>query len=134
MHQEGEQKMKACCIPLVTLCMLLLFSILTNRYVQDSCTYWISELEVISTLVDSAQWEYAADHTQSILQDWQHHGSIFHMLLEHQDLDEAENLFYAALASIRTENIAEAQINIYLLISQLRFIASTQEAALENFL
>lgn len=126
--------MKTCCIPLIILSAILLFSIFTNLYVQNSCSYWIDELEAVSELVDIAQWETAQKRTQDILQDWHRHGKIYHMLIEHQDLDEAEDLFYASMAAFHTKNTVESQINLYLLISQLRYIAATQDAALENFL
>ena len=126
--------MKACFIPLSALSAILLFSLLTGGYVQHSCTRWISELESISFPVDTEQWEQAEETVSSILQDWQKHENVYHMILEHQDLSDAKDLFLATMAALHAKDLAESQINLQLLIAQLQFINDTQRVSLKNLL
>ena len=126
--------MKTCIIPLSILGLFLLFSLLTGSFVHRSCTQWISELETISTLADTEQWERAEHSLSDIMQDWQRHERVYHMVLEHRDLSDAKELFLATMAAFHATDQAESQINLQLLISQLQFIADSQRVSLKNLL
>ena len=125
--------MRAFYIPVTLLALILVFSLLTNRYVQQNTAQWIESLDAVTALADAEQWESVKERISEVQQDWLRHDVVHHVILKHQDLDAAEELFAGALAACHAKDGAELHIHLQQLITQLQFLAETQDARLENF-
>lgn len=126
--------MKTFYIPLALLAALLLFSVITGSYVQQCTQEWTALLDQCDDFLREEQWERTENLLQETYRSWEKHTAIFHMILEHQDLDTAEQFFAGAFAACRQRSSTELQIYLYQLNSQFRFLAETQKADLKNIL
>ena len=126
--------MKAFYVPVALLTTILFFSIFTGSYVQRSTQKWIVLLEQCDGFLREEQWERTENLLTRAYEGWQAHSTTFHMLLEHRDLEEAENLFSGAFAACRDRNSEDLTILLHQLSSQLLFLAETQKANIKNIL
>ena len=91
-------------------------------------------LEQCEGFFQEEQWERTENLLHETHRSWEKHTAAFHMILEHQDLETAEQLFSGAFAACRQQSSTELQIYLYQLNSQFRFLADTQQADLKNIL
>ena len=126
--------MKALFIPVALLTIILSFSIFTSSYVRQCTQEWIFLLDQCEGFLREEQWERTENRLTSAYEGWQQHATTFHMILEHRDLEEAENLFSGAFAACRDRNSEDLTIFLHQLNSQLLFLAETQEADIKNIL
>ena len=126
--------MKALYIPVALLMSILFLSIFTGSYVQQRTQEWIILLEQCDGFLREEQWERTENLLTRAYDGWQQHTTTFHMLLEHRDLEEAENLFSGAFAACRDRNSEDLTILLHQLSSQLLFLAETQKANIKNIL
>ena len=77
-------------------------------------------------------WSGAAGALRRAYEDWDRDQTFLHTILEHDALDEAEQLFAAAMAACRQEDGEEALIQIAQLTVCLEQIAETQGISIRN--
>ena len=126
--------MKALYIPLALLTIILLSSVTASFYISQHANEWSAILEQCEDYLHEEQWERAQDRLSAAHEDWKQHNAVLHMILEHQDLDEAERLFSGAFAACRERDSVELRILLRQLRTQLHFLAETQKADLKNIL
>ena len=126
--------MKAFYVPVSILAVLLLFSLWGSAYVQTQTDTWISAVESLSSSLEEKHWHEAESRLLAVHKDWSNSQGIFHLILAHKDLDDAEKCFSGALAACREEDRVEFSIYLAQLISQLIFLGDTQEITLKNIL
>ena len=112
--------MRAFYIPLGLLAVILGFSLWTGRYVELRTEHWIALLEETE---ESARQE-----------DWDSSQTFFHTIMEHDELDKAEDLFAGAFAVCREEDGADFHTLLAQLVNQLRLLAETQNGGIKNVL
>ena len=126
--------MKAFYIPLAILTAILLLSLITGSYTQRCAQEWIFLLEECDDFLQEEQWEHTETRLLETLNSWKKHATVFHMILDHQDLETTDQLFSGAFAACRQQDRIELQIFLYQLNSQFLFLADTQRTTLKNIL
>ena len=126
--------MKAFYVPVSILVALLLLSLWGCAYVQTRTDTWITAVEALSVPIEEAHWHEVESQLLAVHKDWSNSQGLFHLILEHNDLDEAEKCFSGALAACREEDSVELSIHLAQLISQFIFLGDTQEVTLKNIL
>ena len=126
--------MKAFYIPLALLTAILLFSLITGSYVQRCTQEWISLLEECDDSLRKEQWEHTEAFLGEALSAWEARAALFHMFLDHDALENIDQLFSGAFAACRQKDRVELQIFLYQLHSQFLFLADTQRTTLKNIL
>ena len=124
--------MKAFYIPVGLLALILGFSLWTGRYVELRTQHWTALLEETGEAARQEDWGEAADRLERAYEDWDRDQTFLHTILEHDALDEAEQLFAAAMAACRQEDGEEALIQIAQLTVCLEQIAETQGISIRN--
>ncbi|MBR3704987.1 MAG: DUF4363 family protein [Oscillospiraceae bacterium] len=126
--------MKAFYIPITLLTIILSCSVAASSYTRQCTADWIAKLEQCEDFLHEEQWERAQDRLLAAQKGWLQHATALHMILEHEDLEEAERLFSGAFAACREHDSTELRILLHQLITQLDFLAETQKANLKNIL
>ena len=126
--------MKAFYVPVALLTTILFFSIFTGSYVQRSTQKWIVLLEQCDGFLREEQWERTENLLTRAYEGWQAHSTTFHMLLEHRDLEEAENLFSGAFAACRDRNSEDLTILLHQLNSQQKHKKPTSKISSNHLL
>ena len=93
--------MKAFYIPVGLLALILGFSLWTGRYVELRTQHWTALLEETGEAARQEDWGEAADRLERAYEDWDSSQTFFHTIMDHSELDEAENLFAGAFAVCR---------------------------------
>lgn len=126
--------MRAFYIPVTLLTIILFSSVAASSYTRQCTAEWIAMLEQCEDFLHEDQWERAEDRLCAAQEGWETHATVLHMILEHEDLEEAERLFSGAFAACREHDSTELRILLHQLRTQLDFLAATQKANLKNIL
>lgn len=126
--------MKALYIPVAVLAAILLLCLGTGSYINTCTEGWLDGLDKTSELIEKELWNDAQTQLLSVHRDWEHRQAVFHLFLEHQDLDEAEILFSGAIAACHERDSVEMRIHLKQLSTQMVFLAETQAVSFQNIL
>ncbi|MDE7262719.1 MAG: DUF4363 family protein [Oscillospiraceae bacterium] len=126
--------MKYFYIPACILTVILGFSLWTGWYVEGRTEYWSALLEQADQAGREEDWEAARSQMEQIYADWQGSQTFFHIIMEHSELDEAEDLFSGAFAMCREEDDADFHQLLAQLLKQLELLSETQQTSVKNIL
>lgn len=126
--------MKAFYIPMSLLLVILGFSLWTGRYVEQHTERWNAMLEEIEDLARNEAWAEAEVRLETAYADWDASQTFFHTIMDHSELDEAENLFAGAFAVCRERDSADFHMLLAQLAGQLRLLSETQCVSIKNIL
>ncbi len=126
--------MKAFYIPMGLLLVILGFSLWTGRYVEQHTERWNAMLEEIEDLARNEAWAEAEVRLETAYADWDASQTFFHTIMDHSELDEAENLFAGAFAVCRERDSADFHMLLAQLAGQLRLLSETQCVSIKNIL
>lgn len=126
--------MKSLYIPAGILAVILGFSLWSGRYVEQRTGHWSALLEQADQRGRQEDWEAAREQMEKTYQDWQGSQTFFHIIMDHNELDEAEDLFAGAFAMCREEDDADFHQLVSQLIKQLELLSETQQASIKNIL
>ena len=126
--------MKYFYLPAGILAAILCLSLWTGHYVETRTDYWNALLEQAGEAGRQEDWNAARDQLDKIYRDWQSSQTLFHVIMEHSELDEAEDLFAGAAAVCREEDGADFHQLLAQLMKQLELLAETQQTSIKNIL
>lgn len=126
--------MKAFYIPAGLLAAILGFSLWTGQFVEQRTTHWTDLLEETEHLAQQEDWKQAEKQLEKAYADWDSSQTFFHTIMDHDELDEAENLFSGAFAVCREEDSADFHMLLAQLMGQLRLLSETQSLSVKNVL
>lgn len=126
--------MKSFCIPMALLLVILGCSLWTCSFVEQRTTHWSDMLSEVEELARQEDWSRAEERLRAAYADWDDSQTLLHILLEHDELDEAESLFSGAFAACREEDDADFHLLLAQLTEQLRLLAETQSVSIKNIL
>lgn len=126
--------MKAFYIPAGLLAVILGFALWTSQYVEQRTAHWTALLEETEHLAQQEDWEKAEKHLEKAYADWDSSQTFFHTIMEHDELDEAENLFSGAFAVCQEEDSADFHMLLAQLMGQIRLLSETQSLSIKNVL
>ena len=126
--------MKALYVPSFLLAFLLVVSLWVNSGVQRDTRQWLAAVDSVIELLPDEAWTEMEARLLSLYQNWDQRKTTLHMIMEHQDLDEAEKLFAGAFAACREQDSVELHILLEQLRTQILFLAETQQANVKNIL
>ena len=124
--------MKAIYIPSAILITILSASLWSGSYIQKYTSEWIDTLEGSYHHAQSEDWAKAEEMLEHVLMNWEEESKLLHILLEHQDLDDAKRLFSSALAACKEHERTEYLLMLRQLITQIRLLGEAHTASLQN--
>ena len=126
--------MKALYIPAGLLALILGFSLWAGRYVELRTDQWIAQLEETAGTAGREDWDHAEEQLSRVYDSWDGVQTFFHTIMEHDELDKAEELFAGAFAVCREEDGADFHTLLAQLMNQLSLLAETQSISIKNVL
>lgn len=124
--------MKAFYLPAGVLALILAFSLWAGRFLEVRTEHWSGLLSEVSQAAEAEDWSRAGDALQRAYEDWDGDQTFLHTILEHDTLDDAEQLFSAAMAACQQEDSGEVLLQIAQLTGRLKQIAETQGVSIKN--
>ena len=126
--------MKVLVLPLGAIAVILAFSLWAGSYVSARTGAWASQLSAADDSAQQERWEEAENAIQQGYDDWNSRQTFLHIVMEHEELDEAESLFAAAFAACSLRDAPDFQATLAQLISQMSLLAETQQVSIKNIL
>ncbi len=126
--------MKYFYVPMGILVVILGFSLWSGYYVEGRTDHWNAMLTQADESGRQERWEEARDRMDRLYQDWQDAQTFFHIIMDHEELDKAEELFAGAFAVCREEDDADFHQLLAQLMQQLSLLAETQQTSIKNIL
>lgn len=126
--------MKNFYIPAGILLVILGFSLWSGRYVELRTDHWNALLEQADREGGLENWNSAREQMDRIYEDWQGSQTFFHIIMDHEELDHAEELFAGVFAVCREEDGADFHQLLAQLMQQLDLLAETQQTNIKNIL
>ena len=126
--------MKELAAAAVLLVVLLAVSLWVGSGVQRATREWVVELEKLTEMAEDGSWSEMEARLFALYRDWARRGGSFHLVMEHRDLDEVEELFAGAVAACAECDGVEFRMHIERLRTRLMFLAETQQMSLKNIL
>jgi len=121
-------------IPVGILAVILGFSLWSGRYVELRTDHWNALLEQADREGRLENWDSAQEQMDRIYEDWQSSQTFFHIIMDHEELDKAEDLFAGAFAVCGEEDDADFHQLLAQLRQELAMLAETQQASIRNIL
>lgn len=126
--------MKALAVPTLILALLLAFSLWNAALVDTQTGVCTASLQQAELCARRDSWIAAEERLQQSHHSWQQIRPYFHMVMEHQDLDEAESLYAAAFAACKLRDAPDFHTALAQLQTALEHLAEKQRLNPENIL
>lgn len=126
--------MKTFFIPAGVLAVILGFSLWTGYYVEGRMEHCGGLLEETDEAVRQEDWTAAAARLEQAYADWGRSQTFLHVVMEHEELDKAEELFAGAFAMCGEGEGAGLRTLLAQLMRQLEALAETQSLGIKNIL
>lgn len=121
----------------IPFCLLLaLFAAsLANAAVSDALVEdWCAALDALQQTAQAEKWDAVRDDLAVLHESWDAHATYFHIILQHDELNEVEALFARADSFAFEQDEGELRACVAELQSQLRVLSEMQEISIRNIL
>lgn len=126
--------MKYLCISAAVLSLLLVLSLLNARAVGEETGDWCLRVEEARAAAGSGDTEAAAARMDELRSMWLSRRTYYHIVLEHDELDNVEELLERSLAALECGDAEGFYEESAALTVQLRVLAEMQGLSIENVL
>lgn len=126
--------MKTFFIPAGVLAAILGFSLWTGYYMEGRMERWDVLLTETDEAVRQEDWTAAAERLERAYADWSGSQTFLHVIIEHEELDKAEELFTGAFAMCGEEEKTGLRTLLAQLMRQLDALNETQSLGIKNIL
>ena len=118
------------------LLLLALFSAtLLNAAVADGLVHgWCAELDKLQDTAQAEDWDSVRGDLSALHESWDKHTAYFHIVLQHDELNEVESLLAKADSFAFEQDEAELRACIAELKSQMLVLSEMQEISIRNIL
>ena len=121
----------------IPFCLLLaLFdATLINTAVADGLvTDWCAELDKLQDTAQAKDWDSVRDELSVLHESWDAHATYFHIILQHDELNEVESLLARADSFAFEQDEGEFRACVAELKSQLLVLSEMQDISIQNIL
>ena len=101
-----------------------------DRLVEDWCT----ELDQLQSTAQAEDWDSVRTDLAAFHQGWDRHATYFHIILQHDELNEVESLLARADSFAFEQDEGEFRACVAELQSQLLVLSEMQEISIRNIL
>lgn len=126
--------MKTFFIPAGVLAVILGFSLWTGYYVEGRMEHCDVLLTETDEAVRKEDWTAASECLERAYADWGRSQTFLHTIIEHEELNKAEELFAGAFAMCEETEGAELRALLSQLMRQMDALSETQSLGIKNIL
>lgn len=117
------------------LLLSLLFASLANAYASGHYVEaWCREISAIQDAAQEENWEKVREQLGALHECWDERAAYFHIILQHDELNEVESLLARARSFAIEQDEGEFRACAAELQSQLRVLSEMQEISIKNIL
>ncbi|MBQ9460197.1 MAG: DUF4363 family protein [Oscillospiraceae bacterium] len=124
--------MKYFYLPSALLCLLLALSLWNANKVESEIDDWCSVMAEASEAAARGDNAAALAAVSGLREEWRMRRTFYHSILEHDELNDAEELLVRAESVLLSGDADEFTVEAAALAARLRAIAEKQELRIEN--
>mgnify|MGYP002724748916 CR=1 FL=1 len=121
-------------IPFLLLLALFGTALLNAAVADGLVTDWCAELDKLQDTAQAEDWSAVHDSLAALHESWDKHTAYFHIVLQHDELNEVESLLARADSFAFEQDEAELRACIAELRSQMLVLSEMQEISIRNIL
>ena len=95
---------------------------------------WCAELDRLQDTAQAEDWDAVRADLALLHEGWDGHATYFHIILQHDELNEVESLLACADSFAFEQDEAEFRACVAELQSQLRVLSEMQQVSVKNIL
>ncbi|NLU23430.1 MAG: DUF4363 family protein [Clostridiales bacterium] len=126
--------MKICAISSGVLVVLLTLTLLNSVYLSRCCSQWTEQLSQADRYAAQDDWSTARQTMDGFAADWDKRQTYLHIVIEHDEIDNAQSLLQKCLVLAQEEDAVEFRSDIADLISQLNLLSEMERLSIKNVL
>ena len=134
MRREGGRLVKYFWLPAAILAFLLGVSLWNAHAVDAEIAAWCEIVESARTAARDGDLDGAKARMAELGRSWRTRRAYYHSVLEHDELDDAEEFYARAASALETGDTDDFFMETAALAAQLQVIAEMQALTLENVL
>ena len=124
--------MKSLWFSVAVLAIVIGFSFWSGQRAADQTGSWIAALEEADNDAWREEWQTADQRLRQIYADWTGAQDFLHIIVTHDELEEAEALFVGTLAVCRETDRPDLHMLLAQLIAALEHIREAQTISIKN--
>ena len=106
-----------------------------SRKISDGLvTDWCAELDKLQDTAQAENWDSVRSDLSALHESWDAHATYFHIILQHDELNEVESLLARADSFAFEQDEGEFRACVAELKSQLLVLSEMQEISIPNIL
>ena len=113
---------------------LLLLALLNAAVADGLVQGWCAQLDDLQDTAQAEDWPAVHDSLAALHESWDKHTAYFHIVLQHDELNEVESLLARADSFAFEQDKAELRACIAELKSQMLVLSEMQEISIRNIL
>ena len=126
--------MKRMLLPLLALLAIGTLAFANASFVTGQVALWCADLERAEQLAAEERWDETLRTLDNLGSLWQRRATYFHIVIHHDEIDEAEGLLAETRAFAAAQHDAEFRASAARLASQLQRLAEEEKLSLKNVL
>ena len=121
-------------IPCALLLLIFTASILNSKRISERTDLWQHQLRQSISLASAEDWDEALSTLEQSYANWSSCQTWLHIVTEHDTIDDAEAMYYRAMAFAVTREASEFRAEVSDLISQLTLLVEMEQLNIRNIL
>ena len=126
--------MKVFRIPIFVLLLLLTLSLFNSSSLSRRCSEWVSLLDSVDSAAAADNWDTAQKNLKMLYERWDSCQTWLHIVIEHKELDDAEDLLQRCRVLCQEQDDAEFRASLADLRSQLKLLDEMERVSIKNIL
>ena len=119
--------MKSAWLPCILLTSLFIICLWNSHMMSRYSQQLQQQLQTVKECLAQQQWEQAKQQLDEYTTLWEKRQLYLHIITEHEEIDQAEDLLVSLYAFIQYEELPESMSELAYLNNQLRLLAEMQE-------
>ncbi len=119
--------MKSAWLPCILLTSLFIICLWNSHMMSRYSQQLQQQLQTVKECLAQQQWEQAKQQLDEYTALWEKRQLYLHIITEHEEIDQAEDLLVSLYAFIQYEELPESMSELAYLNNQLRLLAEMQE-------
>ena len=120
--------------PILALLLILGFSLWCAHYTEEQTDQWTQLLQESIEAGREQDWDKAEARLSAAHRSWDRSQTIYHIIMDHDELEAAESLFTGAMDACEEQSFAAYRILVDALSSQLKVLSEYQAISIKNVL
>lgn len=121
-------------LPIILLAAVMTLALVNRNVITRDAGRWSEEVQQADSLAQENDWAGAETALKRGYKDWKHSQTYLHIVIRHEELNNAESMYLRAEAFAKTRELSEFRAELAGLRNQLQLLAEMERISIKNVL